>query len=312
MSTEIPTTIADALENLSIITANFADGLVLSDVLGDWFEFVGGRPGQVVLLDNGSDPGTQQACFDCYKDGLIDKLLLVRKGHCDEGRDINYIAEHTAPAIATKPYVLFFKIDCLPWRKGHDHWLLEAMQHLERDDTFAVGGSFNCVAKHHDAWNNDWYFADKCSENFALMKRGHFIAAMEEAMGGYISSGFRGDCFAKSEDEKHYLMELAFERYMKKHGRYTLTRTEDETWTVFHTNVHNERLQAVRETYRQRRGVRKYMNSANFTAEFPNGAYYGKPPVHSWHKRIRMMVGSSAIGPAWRAMKQSLSGGPAS
>ena len=64
--------------------------------------------------------------------GMIDKLLLVKADHCDTGRDINYIAEHTAPAIATKPYLLLFKIDCLPWRNGHDQWLVEAMQHLER------------------------------------------------------------------------------------------------------------------------------------------------------------------------------------
>ncbi|MBV8782150.1 MAG: hypothetical protein JO353_12205 [Phycisphaerae bacterium] len=205
--------------------------------------------------------------------------------------------------------MLFFKIDCLPWRSGHDQWLVEAMQHLERPDVFAVGGSFNCVAKHHDAWTDEWYFADKCSENFALMKREHFIAAMEEAMGGYISSGFRSQSFVNTEDEKHYLIELAFERYMVRHGRFTLTRKEDDNWTVFHTNVHNERLAAVREQFKQRRGVRKYMNSANFTAEFPHGVYYGKPSTHAWHKRLRMAVGASSIGPMWRAMKQTLGAG---
>jgi hypothetical protein len=312
-STPPPTTLAQTLDNLSIVTANFADGFVLKDILGDWFEFLGGRPGQVVLLDNGSAANTQQACVSCYQEGMIDKLLLVKPGHCDTGRDINYIAEHTAPAIATKPYVLFFKIDCLPWRSGHEHWLIEAMSYLERPDTFAVGGSFNCVARHHDAWDPAWYFADKCSENFALMKREHFIAAMEDAMGGYISSGFRGESFVQTEDEKHYLIELAFERYMHKHGRYTLTRVEDDTWTVFHTNVHNERLEKVREKFRSRTDVKAFMNAANFTATFPHGVYYGKPASHAWHKRLRIALGASAFGPLWRTIKQSIGlGGVAS
>ncbi|MBV8781274.1 MAG: hypothetical protein JO353_07745, partial [Phycisphaerae bacterium] len=78
MSNPIPVTTAEALDNLSIVTANFADGPVLHDVLGDWFDFVGGRPGQVVLLDNGSDAKTQEACWNCYRSGMIDKLLLVK------------------------------------------------------------------------------------------------------------------------------------------------------------------------------------------------------------------------------------------
>ena len=309
----VPTTLSAALSELSIVTANFADGIVLRDVLADWFDFVGGRPGQVVLLDNGSDAKTQEACWSCYRDGLIDKLLLVRADHCDTGRDINYIAEHTAPAITSKPYVLFFKIDCLPWRKGHDDWLVEAMQHLERDDTFAVGGSFNCVARHHEAWDPAWYFADKCSENFALMKREHFIAAMEDAMGGYISSGFRGESFTKSDDEKHYLIELAFERYMQKHNRFTLTRVEDDTWTIFHTNVHNEKLAQVRQEYRERRRIKPFINAAHFSATFPHGVYYGKPSPHPWHKRLRIAMGASPMGPMWRNVKQTLGlGGVAS
>ncbi len=307
----VPSDLATALDSLSLVTANFADGLVMQDVLCDWFEFCGGRPGQVVLLDNGSVSSTQEACWNCYNQGLIDKLLLVRPDHCDTGRNINYIAEHTAPAITSKPYVMFFKIDCLPWRKGHENWLVEAMAHLERPDVFAVGGSFNCVAKHHDGWEPSWYFADKCSENFALMKRETFMAAMEESMGGYISSGFRGESFVKTHDEQHYLIELAFERYMQKHGMYTLARVEDESWTVFHTNVHNERLEKVRRAYRERRNVSRYMNSAHFTATFPNGVYYGRPPQHPWHKRMRIAFGASMLGTSWRAMKKSLKKGTA-
>jgi hypothetical protein len=75
---------------------------------------------------------------------------------------------------------------------------------------------------------------------------------------------------------------------------------------VFHTNVHNERLAEVRNDFRARRNVKKYMNSANFTAEFPHGVYYGKPSGHAWHKRVRIALGSSAIGPMWRTIKETI------
>lgn len=300
-----PSDLAEALDRLTLVTANFGDGLVLREIMQDWFDFLGGRPGQVVVVDNGSNRQTQDASWRCYQEGLIDKLLLVKPDHCDTGRHINYIAEHTAPAIATKPYILFFKIDCLPWRRGLDDWLVRAMEQLERDDTFAVGGSFNCDARHHDAWDG-WYFSHKCSENFALMKRERFIAAMEESMGQYISSGFRGPLFIQHADERHYLMELAMERYMQKHGLYTLARKEDADWTVFHTNVHDERLSKVRDDYKARRGVNRFMNAGNFEVKFPSGVWYGRPPLIPWHKRLRIAAGASALGPLWRTTKRSL------
>jgi hypothetical protein len=300
-----PSDLAGALDRLALLTANFGDGLVLRDVMQDWFDFLGGRPGQVILVDNGSDQSTQESSWRCYQEGLVDKLLLVKPGHCDTGRHINYIAEHTAPAIATKPYLLFFKVDCLPWRKGMENWLVEAMGFLERGDTFAVSGSFNCDSRHHDAWD-DWYFSNKCSENFVLMKRERFIASMEDSMGRYISSGFRGPLPISHGEERHYLMEMAMEVYMQKHGLYTLARKETSDWTIFHTNVHDERLQKVRADYRARRGITRFINAGNFQSKFPDGVYYGRPPQFSWHKRLRIAAGRSPFGPLWRSAKRAL------
>jgi hypothetical protein len=293
------------LDQISMLTANFGDGIVMRDVLNDWFKFLGGRPGQVVLADNGSDEKTQQECWECYREGFIDKLLLVTQEHCDTGRDQNYIIEHTAPAISTKPYVLFFKIDTLPYQIGHEDWIVQAIEYLDRPDTFAVGGSFNVDSRHHDAWPG-WYFSDRCSENFALMKRENFIAAMEHYAGEYISSGFRSEPPTKNSDENHYMIELAFESYMKKHGLYTLTRVEDPSWTIFHTNVHELRLKEVRGRYIARQGVAPYMNAKNFTAKFPHGVYYGRPNPLSLLQRTRIALGASRLGPFWRRIKRSI------
>jgi hypothetical protein len=293
------------LDEISLLTANFGDGPVIREVLNDWLQFLGGRPGQIILADNGSDRETQQSCWECYRDGLIDKLLLVSQDHCDTGRDLTYIIEHAAPAIATKPYVLFFKIDSLPYRRGYEDWIVEAIEYLERPDTFAIGGSFNVDSRHHDAWPG-WYFSDRCSENFALMKRERFIAAMEQYAGSFISSGFRGTPPTQNPDESHYLIELAFETYMKKHGLYTLAKVEDPNWTIFHTNVHGQRLREVRQRYMARCDVARYMNAKHFSAKFPHGVYYGRPHSLSLLRRARIALGASRLGPFWRHLKRRL------
>ena len=295
-------TLDDALQQVSLVTANFGDGIVMADVLGDWFRFLGGRPGQVVLLDNGSDPATRAATYACFEKGLIDKLVMVRPDHADTGKDRAHIAEHSAPALCTRPYLLFVKMDCLPYRQGHDQWLSEALDHLDRPDTFAVGGSFNVPSQHHDGPWPGWYFSHKCSENFALMKRDTFMASMEEYAGGYISSGFRAANPAALTGQDRYLIELAWEQFIQKHQVYTLVKAEDATWTVFHTNVHEGRLQKVRQDYLARKRVAPYFN-AGHRVKLHGGSYYGMPrrPWIEW----KMAIGSSLLGPVWRRIKRT-------
>jgi hypothetical protein len=291
----------EALAEVSLVTANFGNGLVFREILLDWFAFLGGRPGEVVVVDGGSDEATQAVYWDLYREGHIDKLQVIRPEHPDNSRFTCFIQEHTVAAIASKPYVLFFKIDTLPFRRGHDDWLAESLAHLEREEVFAVGGSFNNPSKHHEAWPG-WYFSDKCSENFALMKRETFMNAMEEFAGRYLTSGFRGENPAAGIGQERYLIEVAFERYIERHGVYTLVRTEDESWTVFHTNVREERLVKVREDYRRRKHVTRYMNAgaAETVARY---RYYGIPGP-GLIKELRVRFGASRFGPCWRAIRR--------
>jgi hypothetical protein len=292
------------LENLSLVCANFGDGLTLRDVLEDWFAFLGGRPGEVVVLDNGSDAQTRRASLECFDGGMIDKLVLVRPGHPDTPKARAHLAEHTAPALASKCYLLFFKFDTLPYREGHENWLVEATEYLDRPDTFAVGGSFNVMSKHHEGPWPGWYFSHKCSENFALMKREVFIRAMEEYAGEYISSGFRSANPGDATGQGRYLIELAWERYIEKHQVYTLVPEEDSAWTIFHTNLHGERLGKARRDYLARKRVMEFMNAGS-NGTSPPGLYYGHPAMASWLKRVRTRFGSTPAGPYWRAIKDA-------
>jgi hypothetical protein len=295
--------LSEVLNDLALVCANHGEGTTFRDVLSDWFAFLGGRPGEVVVLDNGSDAQARGAALECFAEGMIDKLLLVKPGHPDTTKVRHHRAECTAPAIATKPYLLFFKFDTLPYRDGHGNWLVEATEYLDRTDTFAVGGSFNIMSKHHDGPWPGWYFSHKCSENFALMKREMFIQAMEEFAGRYIRSGFSSANPASATGQDRYLVEVAWERYIEKHQVYTLVREEDPTWTIFHTNVHNEQLGKVRADYLARKRITKFLNAGCNGTSLP-GVYYGQPRLAVWLKRARAQFGSSSMGPYWQGMKR--------
>jgi hypothetical protein len=296
------------LDEVALVAANFGNGLIYKDILLDWFRFLGGKPGEVVVVDGGSDINTQIVYWELYRDGLIDKLQVIQPHHQDNDKETCYIQEYTAGAIARKPYILFFKIDTLPYREGHDNWLEEAINYLDRDDVFAVGGSFNLPSKLHDAWPG-WYFSYKCSLNFSLMKRSRFMAAMHELAGSFITSGFKGENPGEAIGlgKGRYLVEVAFEEYIQRHKMYTLCKIEDPTWTVFHTNTLGERLKKTREKYFARKDIKRFMN-VGFSDEEPNPAkaiYYGKPPVPIV-KSLQIMFGASPLGPYWRELKKKL------
>jgi hypothetical protein len=301
-------TVQEALKQVSMSAANFGNAEALADVLSDWIAFLGGRPWEIVLVDGGSSPATHAVYFDLFQKGLIDKLQLIGPNHPDNDKNTCYLQEHAAGAIGSKPYILWFKSDTLPYRAGHEDWLPRAIELLDRPDTFAVGGSFNMPVKHHDAPFPGWYFTEKCSLNFALMKRTRFVEAMQEFAGPYIASNFSG-ISPVADDGKgspRYLVEVAFETYLKKHGVYTLAKVEDETWTVFHTNASGKRLVKVRQDYLARRNIGPYLNAGRVVA-FHGGCYYGMK--RRWIKELRVAFGASWFGPHWRALKRLFAAG---
>jgi hypothetical protein len=299
------------LNEISLVVRNLGDGLVFEDVLNDWFRFLGGNPGEVVVVDSGSNAETQAVYWKLFQDGLIDKLQVIKPTHEDSNHQKGYVQIYTAGSIASKPYLLWFNIDTLPYREGHDNWLEESISYLDRDDVFAIGGSFNLPSKHHDAWPG-WYFSHKCSLNFALMKRSTFMAAMHEYAGDYITSGFQGENPAGTidPDRGRYLLEVALEEYIQRHQVYTLCKIEDPNWTVFHTNTHEARLKQTREKYLERQDIERFMNIGYSDDEpIPSQAlYYGQPHDKiGFMKQWRILFGQTPAGFYWRQLKQKLS-----
>lgn len=293
----------DLLAQVSLVSANFGDGQAIPDVLEDWFRFLGGKPGEVVFVDGGSDHETQQVCWDLFTQGVIDKFQVIQSYHPENRRDACYVQEYYAGALASKPNVLFCKMDTLPFREGHKDWVAEALAFLERDDIFSFGGGLSLPHDHHPAWEG-YYFSHVCSLNFALMKRKRFMGALHETANEYLLAGFTGENPSISWGPR-YLVEYSFAEYIKRHGCYNLVKIEDETWTIFHTNSHGADLVQTRENYYARQDVTRYMNMTLLsTEEMPVWKrYYGKKPP-GMLRRLRYRLGSSRLGPPWRKLRK--------
>jgi hypothetical protein len=139
------------------------------------------------------------------------------------------------------------------------------------------------------------------------MKRSSFISAMEEFGGGYIASNFtlKSPIADDGKGSTRYVMETAFERYMKNRNQFVLAKVEDATWTVFHTNLAGPKLAKARQDYLARLNVQKYMNAGNVVA-LHGGCYYGMK--RNRVKELRVAFGATAFGPPWRALKRLLAG----
>lgn len=298
--------VAGALDQLSMVTAVWQDHQVFPDVLSDWIEFLGGRPAEIVVVDCGSHAEAHETLFRLFRERRIDKLQLIHYGHHDQPKELCFIKEYTSGSISSFPYMLRFKSDTLPFRKGQDRWLAEAFDHLQRPEVFAIGGSFNHDARHHEAWPG-WYYSHRCSENFMLLKRATWVDAMQEFAGPFISAGFHGHNPASETGQDRYLMEVAYERYIERHKKWTLVKVESDDFSIFHTNASGERLRSLREQYRARIGVHECLNAAGFTADLKHAAYYGAPPP-PLIRRVREWFGTTALGAPWRRLKRAAGG----
>jgi hypothetical protein len=293
----------DVRDDVSLVCANFGNGDVFGTILGDWFDFLGGKPGEVVVVDGGSDRRTQDVCWELFHEGRIDKLQLIRSDHPENSKSRCYVQEYQVAAIAGRPYLLFVKIDTLPFRTGNEQWLAEAVSYLDRPEVFAVSGAFNWDCKDRDAWPG-WYYSRSCTENFALMKRDRFVAAMEEYAGDFIRAGFHGPNPAGEEGKNgRFLIESGFSGFMKKHDLFSLVREDDHEWTILHTNLRGEDLMAWREKFYRREGVEACVRRQR-RSPYPYGIYYGHSTFSMWKRHARIALGASPLGGLMRGIRR--------
>jgi hypothetical protein len=271
------------LDLVSLAISGFDGGVEMRPVLRDWFEFLGGRPGEVIYVDGGSRLSSARRLAGMVQDGMIDRLELLNPRHWENSFDRCYIQEYRAGFLATRPYILFVKLDMLPWRRGHDGWLAEDLAALDRPGVFALTNTH--LLDPPTGVEGPYQAHDFASLNFTLMKREAFHAATREQIGDLIDSNFRGpypEHLQADERWRRALIEWAWQAHIRRHGLRTLAREESADWTIFHINKKGRKLLEYRRAYRARRGIDPCLNK-------PHALY--RPPLRAWQRWGRGVEG---------------------
>jgi len=293
---------AGALADLSMISANYGNLELAEAIHKDWFGFLGGEPGEVVFVENGSPLRGQTTLFEGVKQGWIDKLLSVRPGVFDIGKHQAFIAEVSALAMATRPLALLYHLDVLVSRRGHDDWLVDAQQRLQDPNVYAIGGSFNAPSKsaEHD---EDWYLSKKLSGNFALLPRTRYQDAWLNVAGSFVRSGYREE-HPLPVPARRFLMEVGLEQLLEQRDWRTMVRRENRDWSILHTNLNGPALAAARDRARSGEGVDDYLNAGDAPTVTEHGKdlkYFGQPGL-SLTRKLRIAIGASPVGPLYRKL----------
>jgi hypothetical protein len=213
------------------------------------------------------------------REGLIDRLELLNPRHWENSFDRCYIQEYRSGALATRPCILFAKLDMLPYRRGHDGWLAADMRMLDDPKVFAITNTHLLEApRSHEG---PYHVHDFASLNFTLVRREAFAAALREQIGPLIDSNFRGPYPEHLQPDQRWrraLIEWAWQAHIRAHGLRTLAREESPDWIIFHINKRGRKLLEYRRRYRARAGVERFLNK-------PRALY--RPPLRAWQRAGR-------------------------
>jgi hypothetical protein len=260
---------------------------LVREVLEDWLSFLGGRPNKIIFAVSPADnpPPIYQ---ELLAEGLIDEIV-----HVDlRGRSVGETdAEGIRAAIeaAKTEWILLAKLDTLPYRKGHENWLDEAMQTVKKYNCFGFTGSF--PSPDMQSLEPGYSKTQKFSNNFSIFRGTEWIEIIDK----YVGKKFDG-AVAKnsvySKESLRFANEAAIETFLEKNERYMLVRWETPEWTVFHINLWGEQLRQVRDRYLARTDINSSLNTGRpqRIGFHPWELYYGypKPPLID---RFKMFVG---------------------
>lgn len=247
-------------------------------ILLDWFDFLGGRPGEVVYIDGGSNTDTRRALTHLLTEGHIDRLELLAPSHWENHPHRCYIQEHQAGRLATLDYLCFVKLDTLSFRAHRPLWLNDAFALLKSPDVFAITNSHLVEPMTESPGHPGLLEGDFASLNFALMKRTAFEDAMASQTPELLASSFKSELPSNLGADAGFeraLVEWAWRAHCRSTGRKTLAWPESRDWMIFHMNKSGRKLLRYRSAFRQFVGVEPYFDQ-------PKALY--RPPIKGLSK----------------------------
>ena len=275
------------LDQISMCTFSTGQTMV-REVLEDWLRFLGGRPNQVLFAVS-PVIGPPQVYEELRSEGLIDRILPLEA----EGRSVRETdAEAIRLIVDATPteWVLLIKLDTLPYRSGHETWLDDALERVDKYRLFGMTGGFPIadLVPLEDGYST----TQKFSNNFSIFRRSDWLNVIHATIGNSYNQGIARSMQFQG-DNLRYINEYALETYMKSTGKRMLVKHDTHDWSVFHVNVWEEALQKVRISYLKRQGVKRFFNTGKplrRCLRYPWQMYFGypRPPIF---KLMRIVLG---------------------
>ncbi|MGO8898476.1 MAG: hypothetical protein ACLQU5_09015 [Isosphaeraceae bacterium] len=127
------------LDQVSMCTYSTGQTMV-REVLDDWLRFLGGRPNQVIFAVSPriEPPPVYE---ELRKEGVIDRILLLESEGCPV-LEIDPEAVRLIVDATPTEWVLLIKLDTLPYRSGHESWLDDALERVDKYRLFGMTGGF--------------------------------------------------------------------------------------------------------------------------------------------------------------------------
>lgn len=211
------------LKDISLIIRTSETTPISEATLVQWFDSLGGKPGEVVLIDRGSSFEVQETYWMLFHKQLIDKVQVSQPGYALEAEQQEHVYLYTQASLSSKPYLFWLdsSISALP----NSSWLEEAVAYLDQDKVMAVTGLPEALRESVEA-GEGWFYNRSCDLSFTLMKRSTFMAAMHEYADAYIVSGFTTSNPATSVGQGKEMVAIALQQYLECHGLYSLSPKE--------------------------------------------------------------------------------------
>ena len=295
-----------AMPDPTLALCTFSTGAAMvREVLTDWLDFLPRRPDRVIVSTLKHDGDVHPVYRELVSEGLIDELIELDAPGFD-GRTAETLGTMSALDAARQggfTHALQVKLDTLPWRDHgtNEDWLDEALAILQEGNYFAFTGSMSAydtepvptIEGGTDFPPGRYYETQRFSVNFSIFDPDDFVRRVVEALGGDWCLDPVRFVERKGDEQSRFAVESVITQMIEAEGRWCFSRNETPDWSVLHVNVWGERLQAVRDRYRRREGVEKFLNRGDWPRRQHRELWdwqYGTP-VPSAMKRLRVKVG---------------------
>ena len=227
-------------------------------ILDDWLTFLGVKP-QSLVVSVGKSAGTRQALESFSADRNLDLNITAEVELVDLQEGDRQRKLHQFEAVG-EGLCMHVTLDAFPFRTAHTNWLAKVVEAMAETNAFFFTGTTKKYRSDTDTLIPDLFKTKRVSESMLLVNSNKFLDVQR-------------DLDAEASQFGRFGSEGLVELHCQRTGEYGLRRLNSHDWRVFHTQIWDERADAVREAFQK---------GGKAIDPFMNG--YQDDDFHPWEK----------------------------